>query len=107
MSHVRIVRLSLLVGLGYVLVSPSSQARQDKDKDPVDTKSAGYFTISNMKTEGVPDAKVDDAKTKFLAFAQYNADVVSWTRRYSLLQDPTVELPQARTIDGILAELEG
>jgi hypothetical protein len=109
MSHVRLASLTLLVGLGFALASTSAPGRQDPkdDTDPVYKKSSyRYSSVSTYKNEGIPAGKLDDAKAAFVKYAQYNVDVVSWAKRYALLQDMTANVQPDQTIDAILADLE-
>lgn len=108
MFAVRLTSLVILVGLGYAVVPEASGKQDPKDeKDPVDRKPTGYFDVKRYKTEGIPDAKLKEAKAKFAMFAKYNSEAIAWPRRYALLQDMTATLQPTQTIDGILNELEG
>ncbi len=105
MHLVRLSPLMLLLGLAFF--PPSALARQDKD--PVDSKPSGYYSISNLKTNPIGNDKLDEVKPKIVAFAQYQADVISWPRRYTLLQDPVAKLNNNQYLegsDGILNELD-
>ncbi|MBX9580446.1 MAG: hypothetical protein K2X87_09070 [Gemmataceae bacterium] len=110
MSPVRLASLTLLAGLGFALAAAAPAAgRQDPkdDKDPVYNKGKyKYSAVPAFKNEGVPAAKLEEAKAVFVSYAQYNVDVVSWPKRYALLADQTATLFPDQTLDALLIDLE-
>ena len=98
MVAARFMAFATLVGLAYA-VAPTASGMQD-EIDPVNRKPTGYFDVKRYKTEGIPDGKMNEAKARFVMFAKYNAEAISWPKRYAQLQDMTITLPPNNTIDG-------